>query len=106
MHFAFDRMKEAFEKVAKGEAKKLITVPSNHDKKYIGPAAHCRANRGTGRRYDVILVPAFSQFPDGRLRLVGLWRDKAYKLVVCYLWRKIRLEATKQALGGGKQAKV
>ena len=69
---AFDRVKEAFEKVAKDEARKL---------------------------------PALQQFHFGRLRMVGLWRIKADELVVRDLWRKVRLEATRQALGGAKMRK-
>ena len=54
---AFDRMKEAFEKVAKDEVRKEHR-PRNHDKKHRLPATHHRASGEAGRRYDVILVPA------------------------------------------------
>ena len=55
---AFDRKKEAFEKVAKDEARKLSTVQesmirhTDYLRRIIAPAGEAR------RRYDVILVPA------------------------------------------------
>ena len=70
--WAFDRIKEAFEKVAKDEARKLSTVQENmirstdYLRRIIAPAG------GARRRYDVILVPG-----------------KAHQLVVCDLWRKM-----------------
>ena len=33
-------------------------------------------------------MPALQQFPDGRLRLLGLRGEQAHKLVVCDQWRK------------------
>ena len=69
----FDRIKEAFEKVAKDEAMKLSTVQeimlrnTDYLRRIIAPAGG-----EARRRYDVILVPALQQFPDGRPRLVGL----------------------------------
>ena len=33
----------------------------------------------------------------------GLWREEAYEVVVRDLWRKIRLEAAKQDLGGANK---
>ena len=56
--WAFDRINEAFEKVAKDEARKLSTNPRNHDKKCRLLAAHHPASGEPRRRYDVILVPA------------------------------------------------
>ena len=44
------------------------------------------------------MMPALQQFPVGRLRLVGLW-GKIHKVVARNLWRKVRLDATEQALG-------
>ena len=43
--WAFDTIKEAFEKVAKGEARKEHR-PRNHDKKHRLPASHHRASGG------------------------------------------------------------
>ena len=56
--WAFDRMKEAFERVAKDEARQLITVQEIQEEKYRFPASHHRASGVARRRYDVILVPA------------------------------------------------
>ena len=56
--WAFDRIKEAFEKVAKDEARKLSIVQENmtrrtdYLRRIIAPAARAR------RRYDVMFVPA------------------------------------------------
>ena len=72
--WAFDRKQEAFEKVAKDEARKLSTVQEGMEK-YSLPAVHHRARQ--------------EQFSCGRLRLVGLSGEKAHQLVVCDLWRKI-----------------
>ena len=49
---------------------------------------------------------ALSQFPAGRLHLVGLWEKRTQQLVVRDLWRKIRLEATEQAFWSYKQVIV
>ena len=99
--WVFDRIKESFEVVAK----KLSTVQEIMTTSTDSLAAHYRASRGARRRYDVILMPALQQCPVGRLRWVGLRGEKVFKLVVCDLWRKIRLEATKQALGGANRRK-
>ena len=56
--WTFDRIKEAFEKVAKDEARKLSTAQeimirnTDYLPRIIAPAGEAR------RRYDVILVPA------------------------------------------------
>ena len=56
--WAFDRRKEAFQKVAKDEARKLSTVQeikigcTDYLRRTIAPAARAR------RRYDVLLVAA------------------------------------------------
>ena len=55
--WAFDRIKEAFEKVARVEARKEHR-PRNHDKKHRLFAMHHRASGEARRRYDVILLPA------------------------------------------------
>ena len=49
----------------------------NHDQKHRVLTTHHRANGRARRSYDVIVVPALYQFPDGRLRLVGLWEKRA-----------------------------
>ena len=56
--WAFDRIKEGFDQVAKDEARKLSTAQENPDKKYRLLAGQYRASREAMRRYDVILVPA------------------------------------------------
>ena len=56
--WAFDRIKEAFEKVAKDEARKLKHFPGHHEKKHRLLATHHRASGGARMRQDVILVPA------------------------------------------------
>ena len=68
-------------------------------------AAYRRASWSTGRSHNVLPVPELQQFPSGKLRVVGLW-EKDQKVVVCNLWRKVRLEATKQTVGRAKQGKV
>ena len=52
---------------------------------------HCDRRR-TRRCHNVVPVPELQQFPSGRLRLVGLCWKKTHQLVVCDLWRKVRLE--------------
>ena len=74
--WAFDRIKKTFKKVAKGEARKEHR-PRNHDRKHRLRATHHRASGEARRRYDVTHVPALQQFPDGRLRLMGLWKERA-----------------------------
>ena len=86
--WAFDRIKEAFEKVAKDEARKLSTVQEIVMEVRITCGALSRQHSEARRRFDVIRVPALQQFPDGRLRLVGLRGEQAHKLVVCDQWRK------------------
>ena len=56
--WAFHRIKEAFEKVAKDEAGKLRIVQEIKIRKYGLLAAHDRASGGARRHYDVILVSA------------------------------------------------
>ena len=79
--------------MAKDEARKGEHRPRNRDKKYrllaafIAPAGEAR------RRHDVTFVPALYQFPDGRLRMVGLRREKAHKwrCAICgekYDWKQ------------------
>ena len=72
--WAFHRIQEAFEKVAKDEARKLSTV-QKYVKKHRLLAAHHRASRRARRCHDVILMSAFS------------W-EEAHQLVVCDMWRE------------------
>ena len=75
--WAFDRILEAFEQVAKDEAKKLSIVKeimirsTDYLRRIITPAG------GARRRHDIIFVPALKQFPVGRLRLVRLLEKRA-----------------------------
>ena len=71
--WAFDRIKEAFEKVAQDEAEKVRIVQEIVFEKHGLLAAHHRASWRTRRSHNVLLVPALQQFPIVRLRLVGLW---------------------------------
>ena len=75
--WSFDRIKEAFEQVAKDEDRKLSIVQEIMIRSAESLRTHHRASGGARRRYDVILVPALKQFPVGRLRLVGLWEKRA-----------------------------
>ena len=92
---AFDKIKEAFELVAQDGTKKHEHCAGNHAQKH-GPYAanHCVRWR-TRRSHNVVPVPATAtSFPLEDYGLVGLW-EKTHKLVVCNLWRKVRLEATR-----------
>ena len=60
---AFDRIKEAFEKVAKDDAKKLSTVQGNQVKKYRLLATHHRASGGQGGVTMSYLCPHCDSFP-------------------------------------------
>ena len=63
--WAFDRMKEAFEQVARDEARKLSIVQVIMIRSTDYHGSHHRASWEARRRYDVILVPALQQFPVG-----------------------------------------
>ena len=98
--WAFDRIKEAVEKVAKDESRKLSTAQAivikstDNFRRIIAPAGE---QGGVTMSY---LCPHCNSFPMvDNVRWVSGGK-KAYKLVVRDLWRKIRLEATKQALSG------
>ena len=73
LEWAFDRIKEAFELVARDEAEKGEHCARYHAWKHGLLAAHHRASWRRRRSHTVSLVPALQQFPIGRLRLVGLW---------------------------------
>ena len=101
--WAFDRIKEAFEKVAEDEARNLSTVQkimirsTDYLRRIIAPAER---QGGVTMSY---LCPHCNSFPieDYVWRVSG--GEKAYELVVCDLWRKVRLEATEQALCGANR---
>ena len=76
--WASDRIREAFQQVAKDEARKLSTVQEI-------------MKRST----------ELQQFLVGTLHLVGLWVEK----VVRNLWRKIPPEETRQAFGRANRRK-
>ena len=89
--WAFDRIKEAFEKVAKDEARKLSTVQeimirsTDYLQRIIAPAG------GQGGVTMSYLCQHRNSFPmEDYVWWVSAVR-KAYKLVVRDLWRKIRL---------------
>ena len=93
---ALDWIKEAFELVAQDETEKRSIVQeimlrsTDCSRRIIAPV-------GGRRRHNVLPVSELQHFPLGRLNLVGLW-VKDHKVVVRNLWRKVRLEATKQAV--------
>ena len=103
--WAFDRIKEAFEKVAKEEARKLSTfqeiVIRNTDYllRIIAPAGE---QGGVTMSY---FCPHCNSFPREDFVWGSQERKKAHKLVVCDQLRKILLEGTKQALGGADRRK-
>ena len=92
---AFDRIKEALEKVAKDEARKLSTVQeimiisTDYLRRIIAPAGE------QGAVAMSCLCPNCNSFPLED----NLWEGggKAYEMVVRDLLRNIRLKATKQA---------
>ena len=96
--WAFDRIKEAVRLGSTGRGREDEHCVRDHAQKYgLSAASHCARWR-TRWSHNVALVPKLQQLPSARLRLVGLW-VKIHKLVVRDLWRKVRLEATKQAFG-------
>ena len=99
--WAFDRIKEPFEKVAKDEARKLSIVQeivirsTDYLRRIISPGS-----KETLRCHTC--APQCTSFPSENC----VWwvsGGKTYKLVVCDLWRKMQLEATKQAFGGANR---
>ena len=74
---AFERIREASEKVAKDEAGRLSSVQGIVLKRHRFPAAYHRASRRTRRCHDVVLVPELQQLSPGRLRVVVLGRSTA-----------------------------
>ena len=96
--WAFDRIKEAFEQAAQDDARKMSIVQeimirsTDYLRRIIAPEG------GQGGVPMSHLCPHCNSLL-GRLHLVGLREEKAHKLVVCDMWREIRLEATEQAFG-------
>ena len=60
--WAFERIREAFEKVAEDEAGKLIIRTKNCFEEFRLLAAHHCASRRARRCYDVVSVPNLQQF--------------------------------------------
>ena len=96
--WAFDKIKEAFDLVAKDEARKVSIVQevmfksTDNLRRIIAPV------EGQGRSHNVLPMPALQQLPSGRLRLVGLW-GKHTKWCCAMCGEKVRLETIKQAVG-------
>ena len=80
--WAFDRVKEAFDWVAKDEVEKMSIVQEIMFKSTVFAANHCARWR-TRRSHNVVPVPKLQQFPFGRLRLVVLCP------MARNLWRKV-----------------
>ena len=66
----FERIRDAFEKVAKDEAERIEHRARNVEE-YGFPAASHRARRRTRRCHDVVSVLKLQQFSLGRLHVVG-----------------------------------
>ena len=85
--WAFDRIQDPFEKVAKDEARKLSTVQdvllrsTDFLRRIIAPAG------GQGGVTMSYVCPHCNSFHPGRSRLVGFSWEEAHQLVVCGLWR-------------------
>ena len=95
--WAFDRIKEAFEQVAQDEAEKVSIVQeimirsTDYLRRIIAPVG------GQGGVTMSYLCPHCNSFP---LEDYIWWvSGRTYKLVVCDVWRELRLEATAQAVG-------
>ena len=88
--WAFDKIKEAFEQVAKDEARMLSIVQEIMREAQITCDASPRQQVGKEAL---------------RCHTCALKREDAHELVVCDLRRKVRLKATKQALGGAHRRK-
>ena len=103
--WASDRIKEAFDLVAQDEARKVSVVQEIMFKstdclrRIIAPVG------GYGGVTMSSLVPELQQFPSGRPRLDGLWEKEPQGGAGHSLWRKVRLETTKQAVGGPNRRK-
>ena len=74
--WTFEKIREAHEKVARGEiglliiVQKILRKSTDFLRRIIGPVGGMG-----GVTYDVILVPALQQFPLGGLHLVGFARN-------------------------------
>ena len=86
--WAFDRIKEAFRKVAQDEAEKVSFVQeimlrsTDYMRRITAPVG------GQGGVTMSYLCPHCNSFPLGRLLLVGFC-EKTYEMVVRNLWRKV-----------------
>ena len=97
--WAFERIEEAFDLVAKDEVEKMSIVQeimlksTNCLRRIIAPFG------GQGGVTMSNLCPNCNSFTLGRQCLVGLCWKEAHQLMVCDLWSTLRLEATEQAFG-------
>ena len=69
--WAFDRIKEAFELVARDEAEKMSIV-----QEIMLRNTDCLRRIRTRRSHNVISAPKLQQFPSGRLRFCGSLEEK------------------------------
>ena len=104
---AFDRIREAFEKVAQDEASKLSTVldimlRSTNNLRRTHHRASGRRQGGVTMSY---LCPHCNSFPMEDYVWWVSGRKKHRKRVVRDLWRVKRLEATRQASCGANRQK-
>ena len=87
--WAFERIREAFEKEAKHEAGRLYIVQgfmlksTDFLRRIIAPAGE------QGGCYSVVSVPKLQQVSSGELHVLGFSWKEAVQLVVRYLWRQI-----------------
>ena len=80
------------------EVQEIVVVSDAVESTFVDLEAKAIASRRKQKTLSVILVPVLQQLLSGGLHMVDL-QVKAYKLVVLNLLRKVRLEATKQAVG-------
>ena len=75
--WAFERIRDAFENVAKDEAGRFERRTRNSVEEYRFPAAYHRASRTTRRCHDVVSLLQLQQVSLGRLRQVGFSGEEA-----------------------------
>ena len=93
--WAFDRIKEAFELVAKDETEKMSIVIMLRSTDYLRRIIGKLEDKEKSQCHTCARTATVSL---GRLRMVGLG-EKNHTVEVCNLWRKVRLEASEQAFG-------
>ena len=96
--WAFDRMREAFELVAQDETEKMSIVQEIMQRSTDCLRRVIAPGGGQGGVTVSFLCPHCNSFPleDDVWWVSGV---KNHKVVVCTLWRNVRLEATEQAFG-------